>query len=92
MLSKIKTRLVLSFLGLAAALKSKAETARGNRIVAIKAEQLELVNKTNKRLLALDNFRKAVNKAIEGHSVKVTEKAAETHMTLEFAEMELKCK
>lgn len=92
MLSKLKTCLVITLLGLAAKLKSKAETARGERVSAIRKEAMKVVDDTNKSIENHGKFKAAVIKAIEENEKRACEKAAEKYNSLELMELELMAK
>lgn len=92
MLSKLKTRLVITLLGLAAKLKSKAETARGERVLAIRKEAMKVIEDTNKSIESHAKFKAAVVKAVEESEKRVCEKGAEKYNSLELMEIELMAK
>ncbi|MGL4353225.1 MAG: hypothetical protein ACRCTP_04735 [Aeromonas popoffii] len=92
MLSKFKTRLVLAFLGLAATLKSKAETARGARSAALREEAQALVKSTTESLASIDKFKKAVVAHCDKAAVSKINKSEAKYHELEMADMELMAK
>lgn len=92
MLSKLKTRLVIAFLGLAATLKSKAETARGARSAALREEAQALVKSTQESLAAIERFKVKVASVCDEAAISKIQTSEAKYNALELAEMELMSK
>ena len=92
MLSKLKTRLVIAFLGLAATLKSKAETARGARSAALREEAQALVKSTQESLAAIERFKVKVASVCDEAAISKIQTSEAKYNALELAEMELMAK
>lgn len=92
MLSKLKTRLVIAFLGLAAKVKSKAEEARGARSVAIREEAQALVKSTQESLAAIERFKVKVASVCDETAIHKIQTSEAKYNALELAEMELMAK
>lgn len=92
MFSKFKTRLVLAFLGLAATMKSKAETARGNRSAALREEAQALVKSTQESLAAIEKFKTKVISVCEETTIRKIQTSEAKYNALELADMELMAK
>lgn len=92
MLSKLKTRLVIAFLGLAASLKSKAETARGARSAALRVEAQALVKSTQESLAAIERFKVKVASVCDETTIRKIQTSEAKYNALELAEMDLMAK
>lgn len=92
MLSKLKTRLVIAFLGLAATLKSKAETARGARSAALREEAQALVKSTTESITSIDKFKRAVVDHCDKATIRKIQTSEAKYNELEMADMELMAK
>ena len=92
MFSKLKTYLVLKFIGLANKVKSKSEVARGNRLSALKLEQNLVIVKATKDTQNLDSLRKAFNETFDEMQAKTIKKSGAKYDELGFAAMELEAK
>lgn len=92
MLSKLKTRLVIAFLGLAATLKSKAETARGARSAALREEAQALVKSTQESLASIERFKVKVASVCDETAIRKIQTSEAKYNELEMADMELMAK